>query len=676
MDAGLPTAPGLSASVVGDRLLPKLPSVDKSPDVGRYEVTRADLNRTPGAMEDITRVVANLPGVVADPDLLATLFVRGGGPDELGEYLDGVPLDNPFHLGGFASVFNPMLIESADLSVGVTPARYDPSLSGALDVHYATGETEKFHAQADLSIQSAKALIDTPTGIDGLSVELSARRTFFELYFAAMQALGVVGSNFVAPELTEYFARVHYKRGRHRISLSYMRTSDGFAVLAAKGSDSSLFGFSGGVALSDILQLGSLQDVIDLGRSRELKLTAAFTHDADSTSVSGDTIFQSRVARFEALASADLTLPFSDEHRLRIGAQLRRQSYTFTGEIPDARGVPPWAALPLVSTGEPSLLVNPRIFRTVAAVYAEEMIRPWSPLALELGGRFESITHAHSIYSLRLAASVALPSTTVVKLEAGLATQQVSNPLLLDPVYGNANLLPERSRQLVLGVEQPLPFRALLRVEGYGKWLDDLVVNPDTDAGVSSLLAAGQPAYQNRGTGTARGVDLLFVGRTDLFSYGLSAGLLFADRTNPLASGVQSYAAPWDQRFTASANVSTTIFDAWLLSARATFHTGRPTTAVESFTRDDTNQRYLPVFGATNGERYPNYFDASIRAERRFTAWGIKCAWYAELLNVTNTQNVFLYVYGSGNYANSTAPTLGTFNHLPIRPFFGIRGEY
>src|SRR6266849_4379036 len=62
----------LSATVTGKRLLPKLPEVERDPIVGHHQITRADLDRVPGAMEDISRAIANLPGVVADPDLLAT----------------------------------------------------------------------------------------------------------------------------------------------------------------------------------------------------------------------------------------------------------------------------------------------------------------------------------------------------------------------------------------------------------------------------------------------------------------------------------------------------------------------------------------------------------------------------------------------------------------------------
>jgi hypothetical protein len=671
-EAGAAPEGALSATVEGKRLLPPLPEVERDPIVGHHVITRADLDRLPGAMEDISRAVANLPGVVADPDLLATLFVRGGGPDELIIHLDGVPLENPFHLGGFASVFNPMLVESADLWVGVTPPRYEPSLSGALDVRYTTTGARRLRVEADLSIQTAKVRVDAPTFVEGLSVVVAARRSFFEVYFAGLRALDLVTANYVAPDMSEYFARVLYRRGSHLLSATYMLASDGFAVVAKPGEP--VFGFDGGVKLSNRLHLGALHDQIDLGGSRELLLTLDVTHDAEATSVTGNTAFARNVGRFEALGGASLSLPFSESNRLRLGAQLRRQSYDLHGQVPDARGLAPWVALPIVDTGEPDLALSPRLVRTVAAAWGEHLFRPWPALAFEAGARIQS-SSGQALYSVRLASSLALPFATVVKLEGGIATQQVRNPLVLDAAYGNPQLLPERSRQVVLGVEQLLPFRALLRVEGYAKWLDRLVVNPDSDAGVRALLAGGQPVFQNLGSGFARGVDLLLLGRTELLSYGIAGGLLRAERTNPLAAGNRSYPAPWDQRLSLSANLSATPANGWLVSGRATFHTGRPTTTVAAFVRDDARQRYLPVFGATNGARYPSYFESSIRVEKRFKAGALDLAWYAELLNVTNAQNAFLYVYGKGDYASGAPPSLGTFNHLPIRPFLGIRGE-
>lgn len=43
---------------------------------------------------------------------------------------------------------------------------------------------------------------------------------------------------------------------------------------------------------------------------------------------------------------------------------------------------------------------------------------------------------------------------------------------------------------------------------------------------------------------------------------------------------------------------------------------------------------------------------------------------------MTNTMNVYAYVYGAGDFEAGTAPTRGRFTHLPIRPFLGLRAGY
>ncbi len=666
--------PALSVTIVGDDKLAPAPVLDHSPAVSHFILGQADIDRAPGSMEDIARAIATLPGVVADPDLLATFVVRGGAPEETIDYLDGVPLSNPFHLGGFASVYNPMLIEAAEFSAGVTPARYEPSLSGALDVRYATGESAALKVEADLSMQTAKVRAQAPTFVEGLSVMAAVRRSFFEVYFAALRAAHVLSADYVAPDIGEYFGRAFYRRGAHRITLSYLRATDGFSFLLKPG-EKPIFGSASGIELSNLLQVGLLTDQVSVGAG-ELTFTAAITHDASNTNIESQTAYARDVAQLKALARADYALPFAGGHRLASGVEIAHRGYDFHGQVSDARGVAPWISEPLVDSGKPNLAIGGQAPQRALAVYSELLIKPSAPLALEVSGRLQDESQLRSpVYTARLAASLDLPTRGVLKAEAGVSTQPPANVLLLDPVYGNRDLLPERSRQVVVGLEQPLPFQALVRLETFAKWLDRLAVNPDSEAGVRALVAQGAPVFQSSGTGTARGIDLLILGRARQFSWGLSSSLLFSERTNPLAAGRSRYPTPYDQRFAIAANVSLVPADHWLLSLRANLHTGRPYTPVTGFTRDEANRRYLPVFGETNSQRYTGFFESSARVERQFRFAGLKMAWYAEVLNLTNAANIFALTYDSGDFAHNVLPQQGSFNHLPIRPFLGIRGE-
>jgi hypothetical protein len=168
----------------------------------------------------------------------------------------------------------------------------------------------------------------------------------------------------------------------------------------------------------------------------------------------------------------------------------------------------------------------------------------------------------------------------------------------------------------------------------------------------------------------------MLFGRTRHFSYNAGLGALRADRSNPLAVKRESYPVQWEQQFTAAAGVSWSPNSKWLVTARANFRTGRPYTPVTTFVPNEQNDAWLPVFGRTSGERYPFFFELNLRGEYRFHLGALSCAVYAEVLNVTNTMNVYSWVYGPGDIENGTMPTQGRFTHLPIRPFIGIRAEY
>jgi hypothetical protein len=598
--------------------LPSVQVADKTPQVSRTFITKADIERVPGAMEDIARVVQSTPGVAADPDLLATFFVRGGGPEEVVFYIDGVPLSNPYHLGGFASIFNPMLIESAEFYAGSAPAKYEPSLSGVFEVKYANPETKKIHIVADLSMQTAKIRADFPLFLEGLSATVAFRRSYFELYFEILKAFGVVGSNVVAPDITEAFGRINFRRGAHSTTATFIHASDGCNFIVAPG-ERVLVDFVGGLKISNSSQIASLGHSIALGGDSNLNFLAAFTRDENSVSVTAPPIepgappdnkfrsFANQALRYDVLTRGDLVLVHSETNRTQAGLQYAWRSLEMTGLVTDARAVAPWSQEPFVETFRPYTFIQPKLVRSILAAYVEHTLKPTDFWAIEAGGRLQLDTaNLQWTGSARLATAVTLPTATVAKLSLGYASQAIQQPLLLDPTVGNPALTPERVVMLIGAIEQPLPFEAFFKIEGWGKWLSGLAANPDTAQGLQERLEAGQSAYASVGKGTAWGVDAIFMGRTRHFSYGASVGFLSSERENPLARGVQRYATPWDQRFTAAASLSWSPTSRWIFTARANIRTGRPYTPVRGFTignDPDTGEELVLIAMASTGEK-------------------------------------------------------------------------
>jgi hypothetical protein len=667
---------GYETRVRGSRLLAAVPDADRSPQVSRTSISRADVERSPGALEDISRVVMQLPGVAADPDLLAQFFVRGGGPEETLFVLDGVPLSNPYHLGGFASIINPLLIDSAEFYGGASPARYEPSLSGTLDVRYSRADVKRTKVLADVSLLSAKASVETPLGVEGLTAVASFRRSYLELYFAILKAFRLFGQSVVAPDITEGFARVAYRRGIHRVMLSFLHASDGFNFVVKPGEEV-LINFAGNLRLANSLQMLGLRYEADLAGDSEASATVAYVRDENVFDVQSARSTFSQGLRHEVVARADWKQVLTKAHRFSTGLQYAWRTYTQAGVVTDPRAVAPWAREPIVDAFRPTLPISPSLTRRLLSAYLEDTLQLAPSLATDLSFRGQyDFARRQLSGSSRLAAAVTLPSLTVLKASIGGVLVPVQGTVPLDATFGTPSLSPERTLQLIGAVEQPLPFEALLRIEGWAKWLDGLVVNPDTPAALEARLAQGLPAYENAGFGFAAGAEALLVGRFRTLGYTVGVGGLSARRTNPLAAGVATYHVQWEQQFTAGTTVSWSPNRAWLVTARANIRTGRPYTPVRSFTVDRLNARYVPEFGTTSSERYPFFLEVSARGEHRFV-WGpLTCAFYLEVLNLTNTMNVFSWVYGPGDITKDIEPTRGRFTHLPIRPFFGFRVEY
>jgi len=522
---------------------------------------------------------------------------------------------------------------------------------------------------------------------EGLSATVSMRRSYFEAYFTVLQALKLFGSNAVSPEITELLARVNYRRGNHTTTASFIHASDGLDFIVKPG-EQLLVNFAGGLKITNTSQIAILQHRIDFAGDTEVELTAAYTHDENSLAVVPGKVgevevegsgrkFSNDASRDDFLVKGDLTWAHSETNRTGLGVQYSYRHLGLLGEVTDARSTAPWINAPFVETYLPYVNINPDVRRNLIAIYAEHTWKPNEAFSLEGGGRAQLDASSGQLSgSARLGAAVSLPIKTVLKVSVGVAAQPSLLPLQLDPGLGNPRLLPERSFTGIVGLEQPLPFEALLRLEGWVKYLDQLVVNPDTPERVAEMEAAGAPVYRNTGSGLARGVDLLFLGRSRYFSYGASMALLFSDRKNPLASGTVEYPAPWDQRFTLGAHVSFSPNNKWLFTARFNYRTGRPYTPVVDFTEDAIHQRYLPVFGGTNANRYPGFYEFNARAERRFRGGPFDMAIYLEVLNLTNSTNLFARLYDQGDFANKVRPTDSPFNHLPIRPFLGVRAEY
>ena len=105
---------------------------------------------------DLIKALQLMPGVQSGSEGNSGMYVRGGGPDENLFLLDGVPLYNVSHMGGFCSAFNADAIKNVTLYKGSFPARFGGRLSAVLDVTQNNGNDHELHGNLSVGLISAK----------------------------------------------------------------------------------------------------------------------------------------------------------------------------------------------------------------------------------------------------------------------------------------------------------------------------------------------------------------------------------------------------------------------------------------------------------------------------------------------------------------------------------------
>ena len=116
-----------------------------------------EIEKSPGANRDISRIVQSYPGVAFSPiGYRNDLIVRGGSPSENRFYLDGVEIPNINHFstqgasGGPVGILNADLIREVNFYTGAFPTDKGNALSSVLDFKLRDGDMERNSVKATL----------------------------------------------------------------------------------------------------------------------------------------------------------------------------------------------------------------------------------------------------------------------------------------------------------------------------------------------------------------------------------------------------------------------------------------------------------------------------------------------------------------------------------------------
>ncbi|MDR0541026.1 MAG: TonB-dependent receptor [Dysgonamonadaceae bacterium] len=250
---------------------------------------------------DLIKALQLLPGVQAGAEGFTGFYVRGGGPDENLFLLDGVPIYNINHLGGFFSVFNSDAVKNVTLYKGGFPARFGSRLSSVLDVRMNDGNNKKLHGNFSIGLIASKINLEGPLFNENTTFNISARRTYFDILAKPFIRTSASSEDMERVDAGYYFydlnAKINHKLSdKDRLYLSFYMGDD--VVYAATKNKNQYFekeenGMPQEITTNDQLKLnwnwGNLLTVLRWNRILTNKLfmntTATYTRYRSSLGV-------------------------------------------------------------------------------------------------------------------------------------------------------------------------------------------------------------------------------------------------------------------------------------------------------------------------------------------------------------------------------------------------------
>jgi hypothetical protein len=156
-----------------------------------HTLSSREIRSSPGAAEDVFRILKTIPGVITTGSNSANLIVRGGDRNENLTLLENLEIKSPLHFSredvsmGVISIIDPAMIKNVEFLTGGFPAEYGDKLSSVFELKVKEGNRSQFNRDINASMAGFNVYLDGPLPGNG-GLVLSVRRGIFELFTKMM----------------------------------------------------------------------------------------------------------------------------------------------------------------------------------------------------------------------------------------------------------------------------------------------------------------------------------------------------------------------------------------------------------------------------------------------------------------------------------------------------------
>jgi len=714
-----------------------------------FNVPPLSIKILPGGLEDVMRSLKSLPGVTSPNDFTSQLVVRGSGPDQNLIIMDEVEIFNPYRLYGLVSMFNPETLADINLITGGFPAKYGDRLSAVLDVTNREGITDKYFGMiSNVNIASANIIFQgkNPLKLPGSWI-ISGRRTYYDLILGPFaKKAGLITDDSSFPSFEDVQVKLAFGPfGKSKFVLNGIFSKDGVDIIP--GSERTN---PDSVNAVDV----TTNNVVSLGwhfipnKNFISKTTLAWYRNSGDNQFDGDIIdplidkenltpgqrdslkligallgfdFKSKYAfRKISLGNRSALMVGKNKYEFGGGVDIIRNDLTykldlseefkaFLNSLPGARALLQDFNLQgkdnfrLNAYGLARFEIENKFFYqpSVRVDYYSLLKKIYFSPRFNIGYAFNPLT------TLRGSVGLYFQSPGYEKLVDNQTFYDLENPKIDD-------LKAERSIHFVLGIDRWLDNFWQVKLEGYYKRFDNLIVQQketgyrykytlvdpnNTDPNylknpANWVRSSTRLPYDsltsvpvNSGTGDSYGFELSLERKysgpnTRLYGW-INYSLSKATRVR------YGYESPF--RFDQTHNINIVMnykINSWLeLGARWNYASNFPFTNPVGITpriasdtlivNPLTNQVIFNLDYGTDANRYQDKRPAYHRFDLRLTAfarfWKTDWSFYLDVINVYNRKNVLGYSFSIGSDLTVRRKTIGM---IPILPTIGISARF
>ena len=138
---------------------------------------------------DLFRALQKFPGVSGRGDFAAEMWTRGAEWNQTRVYYDGLPMFNPLHTGGVFSGVNPDAVGAVFFHPGVRSVSIADGAAGVVEIESRRPGAVDFGGRSELSLVSAKAMVENSTHGGRGGWLLSGRRSYVDLLSSLVDGL-------------------------------------------------------------------------------------------------------------------------------------------------------------------------------------------------------------------------------------------------------------------------------------------------------------------------------------------------------------------------------------------------------------------------------------------------------------------------------------------------------